>query len=127
MLKEEDELRASAVKVFTAARQKRIEVFTSGAALLEVLFWASKAKARRAKIREYVRTAARLVSEVIPLTYEDFVIAAEYLQAKPIFALDALHAAAAGTWPILSSDTIYEKLGLRRVDPAELAESLVAE
>ncbi len=126
MLKEEDELRASAVKVFTAVRQKRIEIFTSGAALLEVLFWASKAKAKRAKIREYIRTAARLVSEVTPLAYEDFVIAAEHLQTKPIFALDALHAAAAGAWPILSSDTIYEKLGLQRIDPVKLSESLVA-
>jgi predicted nucleic acid-binding protein len=125
MLKEEDELRPSAVRVFEAVQQNKIEAFTSAAALLEVLFWASKVKARRANIREYVRTAARLVSDVVPLGYEDLVAAAEYLQARPVFVLDAMHAAAAGTWPILSSDAIYEKLGLHRVDPKELAESLV--
>lgn len=124
MLKEEDELRPSAVRVFEAVQQGKIEAFTSTAALLEVLFWASKVKARRANIREYVRTAARLVSNVVPLGYENLVVAAEYLQAKPIFTLDALHAAAAGTWPILSSDTIYEKLGLQRVNPIELAKGL---
>lgn len=124
MLKEDDKLRPSAVTVFTAVKQKRIEVFTSVVALLEVLFWASKAKPRRAKIREYVRTAARLVSDVAPLYYEDLIVAAEHLQAKPIFVLDAMHAAAARAWPVLSSDTIYEKLGLKRMDPIELAESL---
>jgi predicted nucleic acid-binding protein len=127
MLKEEDELKASAVKVFTAVRQKRIEVFTSGAALLEVLFWASKTKTKRTNVREYTRTAARLVSEVAPLTYADFVIAAEHLSAKHVFTLDALHAAAAGLWPILSSDAIFEKLGLRRVDPVELAKRLAVD
>lgn len=127
MLKEEDELKPSAVKIFVAVRQRKIEAFTSAAALLEVLFWASKVKVRRARVREYVRTAARLVSEVVPLSYEDLIIAAEYLQTKPAFVLDALHAAAAGAWPILSSDTIYEKLGLRRMNPAEFAKSLAAE
>lgn len=126
MLKEEDELRASANEIFAAVRGKKIEVFTSVAALLEVLFWASKVKVRRAKIREYVRTATRLVSDVVPLSYEDLIIAAEHLQTKPIFVLDALHAAAARAWPILSSDTIYEKLGLQRISPVELAESLTA-
>lgn len=124
MLKDEDELRASAVKIFTAVKEGKIEMLTSTAALLEVLFWASKVKDRRARIREYVRTAARLVSEVVSLTYEDLIIAAEHLQTKPVFVLDASHAAAAGAWPILSSDTIYEKLGLQRVDPVEFAESL---
>jgi len=124
MLKEEDELKPSAIKIFLAVRQGRIELFTSAAALLEVLFWASKAKARRAYVREYVRTAARLVSEVFPLSYDVLIIAAEHLQAKPVFVLDALHAAAARAWPILSSDTIYERLGLERVNPVELAESL---
>lgn len=111
MLKEEDELRPGAVRVFEAVQQNKIEAFTSAVALLEVLFWASKVKTRRANIREYVRTAARLVSDVVPIGYEDLVVAAEYLQERPVFVLDAMHAAAAGTWPILSSDAIYENSG----------------
>ncbi|GEM_PF-281182 len=124
MLKEDDELKPSATTIFTAAKKGRVEVFTSIATLLEILFWASKVKVKRARIREYLRVAARLVSNVAPLGYEDLIVAAEYLQTQPVFALDAIHAAAAGTWPILSSDAVYERLGLQRIEPIKFADDL---
>ncbi len=124
MLKEDDELKPSATTIFTAAKQGKVEVSTSTATLLEILFWASKVRAKRAKIREYLRVAARLVSNVAPLGYEDLIIAAEFLQTQPVFTLDAIHAAAAGMWPILSSDTIYERLGIQRIEPIKFADDL---
>lgn len=124
MLKEEDRLKSSAEGIFTAVREGKIEAFTSAATLLEILFWASKAKPRRARLREYLRVAARLVSSVAPLGYRDLIVAAEFLQTQQVFALDAIHAAAAGTWPIVSSDAIYERLDLRRIEPAKFAKDL---
>lgn len=124
MLKEDDELKPSATTIFTAAKEGKVEVFTSAATLLEILFWASKVKVKRAKIREYLRVVARLVSNVAPLGYENLIVAAEYLQTQPVFALDAIHAAAASTWPILSSDAIYEKLRLQRIEPIKFADDL---
>ena len=124
VLKEEDRLKSSAEEIFTAVREGKIEAFTSAATLLEILFWASRVKPRRARLREYIRVVARLVSSVAPLGYGDLVVAAEFLQTQPVFVLDAIHAAVAGKWPIVSSDAIYERLGLRRIEPAKLARDL---
>ena len=107
LLKGSDWLKSSAKKLLGKYRG---QLWTSSATLIELLLLSQR----------YGLNAERVIVDAIkiarfPEDPQPFVLAADYVNEHGIGVFDALHAAFCGTDRIISSDKVFDKLGLTRV------------
>lgn len=70
---------------------------------------------------DIVRALAEVL-QIAPLRYvskQPFLLAAHYIKTKRANVFDALHAAFCGTEPIISSDKVFDRLGVTRIPLGE--------
>lgn len=107
MMDENDRLRKSAEKLFATMKGA---IWTSVVTIVEIVL---VAKRRGASIQELMRDLIQ-ITEVRGVTGAQLMLAARYIDEDGAGVFDAFHAALSNG-NIISSDTIYDKLGLSRV------------
>jgi predicted nucleic acid-binding protein len=106
LMDENDRLRRGADKLLDAFKG---DIWTSMVTVLEI---ALVARRRGAQIQEVMRDLAEIV-EVRGMTREQLMAAARYIDEDRVGVFDAFHAALCGG-QIISSDGVYDRLGLSR-------------
>jgi predicted nucleic acid-binding protein len=122
VLKKHDRLKPAAVKIFNAAKEGKIKLSTSAATMIEILFFIYEYGIQRHGYR-IVNDLFNLKVEFVGLPAEIGLEAAALMDRYGTTPLDAIHALMAGS-EILSTDKVYEKMGLKRVDPVAFAGEL---
>lgn len=110
LVKEKDWLKRKAIKIYQ--RHKK-EIWTSTLTLLEISLYA-----RREKLKaEELLKAVHFLIEVrdTGLTESDLVATADLMDKFKATPFDALHATLCRGDEIISSDSAYDKMGLKRV------------
>ena len=108
LFKESDWLKKSAVKLL---REHKGNIRTSVSVMIEVALLCKKLKMG---VLEAFANIFELIS-VDDETYEVCMRAALYIQKYELNVFDAFHAAYCGNDHIISSDSAYEMVGIRRV------------
>ncbi len=122
ILKKHDRLKTAAIKIFGAAKDGKIKLSTSAATIVEILFFIYGYGAQKHGHR-IMNDLFNLKVEFVDLPSETGLEAAVLMDRYGATPLDVVHALMAGS-EILSTDTVYEKMGLKRVDPVALASEL---
>ena len=109
LIKESDWLKPSAQRLLKEYKGK---IWTSPATLAELLLMAVKMNLDPEKMMMDTLNYAQLRGGPPDV----YMVAAVYIKDKKMGAFDALHAAFCGLdCPILSSDKIFDKLGMKRI------------
>ena len=109
LLKKQDWLKTSAKSLL---RKYQHQLWTSTATLIELLLVASNYKLDPERI---LIDALELV-EVRETEAKKYLVAAHYIKDKDVGVFDAIHAAFCGRkGKIISSDKVFDKLGLERI------------
>lgn len=110
LMKESDWLQENAMAIL---EEHRRAIWTSPATLIELLLVA----------HEFELDAERLLIDVLEIAElrggdpGTFIMAARYMKSHGARTFDALHAAVCGkNEAIISSDRIFDKIGLKRID-----------
>lgn len=122
ILKKRDRLKSPATKIFKAAEEGKIGLSTSAATVIEILFFIYEYGIQE-RGRRILNDLFNLKVEFVDLPAEIGVEAVALMNRYGATPLDAIHAAMAGP-EILSTDKVYDKMGLKRVDPGALAGEL---
>ena len=108
ILKETDWLKSHAHRIL---EQHKGNIWTSPITIIELFLLAERAKLDIERLLANVLDIATLKGDLATLQ-----IAAGYIKHKRANVFDALHAAHCGTdSKIISSDKVYDKLGLNRI------------
>lgn len=112
LLKESDWLKSKAQKLYDKYKD---ELFTSGITIVEVLLLA-----KRFDIDPEVLLVSlfQIIPTIKGLEKNTALLAAHYMK-EGVNVFDALHASSCGSCDIISSDSVYDKIGLRRIDLRE--------
>jgi len=108
IIKDSDWLKESALKKYSEYRGR---IWTSAATLIEIMFFAKKVGLDA----EEVVVDALDIAELRGADRSTFLLAAHYVKHKGTNVLDALHAAFCGNDEIISSDAVFDELGLKRI------------
>ena len=122
LLKKHDRLKQPAIKIFKTAKEGKIELLTSAATIVEILFFIYEYGIQKHG-RRILNDLFNLKVEFVDLPSEIGLEAVALMDKYDVTPLDAIHAVAAGP-EILSTDKVYERIGLKRVDPTILAGEL---
>lgn len=95
------------------------EISTSGVTLVELLLLSSRYKLDPERL---ITDCLQLVEDIKGLPPKKALLAAHYMKEKNFSVFDAFHGAFAEE-EIISSDKIYEKIGLKRIKLEEDADS----
>ncbi len=107
LLKPSDWLKKSARKLL---KQYQGKIFTSQMTLVELLLLAVENKLDPERLLLDAMGIAQIIEDVHPI-----LVAAHYIKEKQANVFDALHASFCGKNKIISSDKIFDKLGLERI------------
>ena len=118
ILKKRDRLKRPAIEIFKAAEEGKIKLSTSAATIVEVLFFIYEYEIQKHGKR-ILNDLFNLKVEFVSLPSEIGLEAVALMDRYDVTPLDAIHAVMAGA-EILSTDKAYDKMGLKRVDPADL-------
>lgn len=108
LMKDKDWLKKRAKELYNANKD---QLFTSGITLVELLLLASKYELDPERV---ITDCIQLVEDIKGLQPKKALLAAHYMKEKNLSVFDALH----GTYAedkIISSDEMYEKIGLTRI------------
>ncbi|MBN2067791.1 MAG: PIN domain-containing protein [Candidatus Diapherotrites archaeon] len=110
LVKEKDWLKKNAEKIYEKHKK---EIWTSSLTLIELLFYSNREKIKA----EQLLKAAHFLIKVkdTNLTEGDLVTAADLMDKFKATPFDALHAIVSMGEEIISSDSIYDKMGLKRI------------
>jgi len=108
LIKPSDWLKESALSILA---EHRGNIQTSLTCLTELLLIA----ARHGLDVQMLITSAVDIAHVDPPTRNTALLAAHYMVEYKLTPLDALHAATAKDTPIISSDTAFDRIGMRRI------------
>ena len=108
LFKESDWLKEPALR---ALEQYHGQLWTSVATLVELLLLSSRYGLDPQKA---LRDVA-LLADVRNADLRSFFLAARFMRRFGLRPLDALHAALCGDDPILTSDAVFERVGLQRI------------
>lgn len=108
LLKKRDWLKPEAKRL---VRRYAGRIWTSPATLIELLLLSSELNIDP---RRLVVDALQ-IAELRGGDFHPILIAAHYVKESDVNVFDALHAAFCGTDPIISSDKVFDRLGLERI------------
>ena len=106
LLKDSDWLKSSAEETLEKYRGK---ITTSVVTFVELAFIVREVHLDLEKLFTGALEIASCKDE------DDVLLAAHYLKNPKVTVADAFHAAASGTEPIISSDSVFDQLGLKRI------------
>lgn len=122
ILKKHDRLKQPAIKIFKAAEEGKIKLLTSAATIVEILFFIYEYGIQKHGKR-ILNDLFNLKVEFVGLPSEIGLEAVTLMDRYDATPLDAIHAVMAGA-EILSTDKVYDKMALKRVNPVVLASKL---
>lgn len=108
LLNVEDRLNSSARRVY---EEHKGRIFTSLAVVIEVILISRKFNISAKRLVEHILDTAR-IENTVP---ETLFSAASYIDEQKLSTFDAFHAAMCNH-EIISSDRVYDKLGIKRIE-----------
>ncbi len=110
LVKERDWLKKNALRIY-AKHEK--EIWTSTLTLIELLLYSYREKLKAEELLKATHFLIKIKDTA--LTEADLITAADVMNKFKAGPFDALHAIVSNGDEIISSDTIYDKMGLQRI------------
>lgn len=109
LLKDNDWLKARAVRLYAEHKE---HIITSAATIIELLLLSKRFSIDPERL---LAAVFAMVPEIIGMTKSEALAAAHYIKNNNFNAFDAVHAAYCRDSPIISSDRIFDTIGMKRV------------
>jgi len=110
LLKEKDWLKAKAREIYKTHCE---EIATSASVIIELLMIAERFSLDPERV---VAVVFGISSNVEGITESEAFVAAHYIKNEKVNVFDAFHAAYCGPDAVISSDKVFDKLGIKRIN-----------